>query len=300
MSLKDIHEQAGASGFVTTENVAEADVASTSFTRHASTIGWTPRFWRVWVPPGLVLQHTQLCAAAVASMEGDVMVTGASALFTLGVVADPPHTVELLLPSRRHVAKRNDVCLHRSTTFDGVRGTNRDGLLLAATARALADHAAHASNNELCRDISTALRMRLCTLNALAGELTARKRFPGRAGLRLAIASLAGETVHSGGERRARRLLGDEGFTPFPRPFPVESAGRVIAEIDIAFPDLRYGIEIDGPHHLLPNVAAADRARDRSLEALGWAIDRFYWFEVEERPSFVVAQVQKRMSQLGA
>jgi very-short-patch-repair endonuclease len=86
-------------------------------------------------------------------------------------------------------------------------------------------------------------------------------------------------------------------MAPHRQPLTVESNNRIVAEIDIPFVQVRYGVEIDGPHHLLPNVAAADRTRDRALHRLGWVIDRFFWFEVEDRPRWFVTQVQRRLEE---
>lgn len=298
MSLRHVHQRAGERGFVTTSHVTEAGVAASSFTTHAAAIGWSPRFWRVWVPAGVVLEYPRLCAAAVASIGGDVMVTGATALYLDGLVPQPPRSIELLLPHARHVAPRTGTCLHRTVTFDQVRGHHRGELVLPPTSRALADHAAHVCVNDMCRDIATALRMRRCSMTGIRRELDARKRFPGRATLRQAHGLLTGEIVHSTGERLARRLLRGAGMRFGNKPLSVEVDGRLTAEIDIPFERIRYGVEIDGPHHLLPNVAAADRARDRTLERAGWTIDRFYWFEVEERASYFVAEVQRRLASL--
>lgn len=289
---------AGTRGFVTTTNVAEAGVASSSFTTHAAAIGWTPRHWRVWVPAGVALDYPRRCAAAAASVGSDVLVTGSSALYLDGVLAQPPPSVELLLPTGRHVAPRDGVCIHRTVTFDGLRRHNRGELVLPPASRSLADLAAHSGLNDLCLGIATALRTRQCTLAAIGRELDARKRFPGRARLRRAHGLLLGEIVHSADERLARRLLRAAGMRPASKPLPVEINGRLVAEIDIPFPKILYGVEVDGPHHLLAHVAAADRARDRKLQKVGWTIDRFYWFEIEERASYFVAEVRRQLDRI--
>lgn len=85
------------------------------------------------------------------------------------------------------------------------------------------------------------------------------------------------------------------------RPLPVVHRGRILAEIDIPFLDLCYGVEIDGPPHLLPDVAAQDRARDRMLaRTCGISIDRYLWFELEEQPARFVREVRARLHALKA
>ena len=74
-----------------------------------------------------------------------------------------------------------------------------------------------------------------------------------------------------------------------------------LAEVDIPFFELCYGVEIDGPHHLLPEQAAKDRARDRMLaRTCGWSIDRYLWFELEDDPERFVREVQARLRELKA
>lgn len=106
------------------------------------------------------------------------------------------------------------------------------------------------------------------------------------------VESLLEGLPHSGAEKLARKLLRAADLAPYRRPYPVRRAGRTIAEIDLAYPDLLYGGEIDGPHHQLAEVAAADKARDRRLRRLGWTIDRFPHDMVRNDPEEFVAEVK--------
>ena len=119
-------------------------------------------------------------------------------------------------------------------------------------------------------------------------------------GLRRAYAAVSGEENHSDGERNAKRLLRADGLRFHPKPLTVEHNGRMVAELDIPFPEILYAVEVDGPHHLLPDVAAADRQRDRALKRINWRIDRFFWFEVEDRPEWFVNQVRKAVAEHSA
>lgn len=296
VGIQEVHRFAGQAGFVSTNNVDAAGVRAQTFRRHARRLGWEPYHRGLWVPTGSELNPLQKIRIAVAAAGVEVLVTGRSALFLDGIIDHAPDSVELLLPASRRVAAREGICLHRTTAYDNLRYRHRKGVRLAEVPRAFADAAAHATVDELCRDLATAIRLRRCTLASVGRELAARKRFPGRLGLRQAHGLLAGELVHSGAERSARRLLRQAGFTPHHRPLAVELAGRLAAEIDIAFPRVMYGAEIDGPHHLLADVASADRARDRLLERAGWTIDRFFWSEVEAKPQWFVAQVRRRLA----
>ena len=294
MGFDKLHHEINARGFGRRSTVRGAGVSDAAFSRHAAVVGLTRARKDLWLPAGAELTHDQRLDAALETLGDDVLVTGASALHYDGVLAQPPAVAELLVPAARHLRNWPGTCIHRSTTFGEVRAHHVGGRPLAAIPRALADRAAHACTEELRLEISTALRLRLGTLGTVALELGVRQRFPGRGRLAQAIAALEEEVTHSKTERLARRHLRAAGMRFHREPLRIDDEhGRPIAEIDIAVIDLRLGIEIDGPHHLLPHVAAADRQRDRLLEAMGWRIERFFWFEVEERRAWFVTQVQR-------
>ena len=300
MGLDDVHATAGRKGYVTVADVKAAEVKLQTFRRHVSGVGWTKRSRGLWEPAGRDLAGRELIEAAVELAGEDVLVTGRSALFLAGIVDAAPDRVELLLPASRRLRARTDICLHRSTMYADVRSQHRGNVRTAAIAHAFADAAAHDCVSSLCQDIATALRLRQCRLSDVGLEVARRRRYPGRANLRRAHGLLTGELVHSDGERQGRRLLRGVGLVPHPRPMTVERRGKPIAEIDIPFPELLYGVEVDGPHHLLQDVAAADRARDRLLATEGWTIDRFFWFEVEDRGAWFAAEVKRRHDELVA
>lgn len=297
MGLPEVHRNAGEHGFALSTFAEANGVSSSTFRRHARAIGWENYHRGLWVPTGITLSHRQKLAASLAVVTGDVLVTGASGLLLHGVLKDEPENVELLLPASRYLCDRRDVCFHRTTQFEHVRYQRVGGMRVAAVPRLFADYAPHTSFNDLCRDLATAMRLRKTTLRLIGRELGRRKRFPGRAVLRRAHGALAGEVNHSDGERRGKRLLQDDGLEFHRKPLTVEHNGRLIAELDIPFVDIRYAVEVDGPHHLLPHVAAADRQRDRALQKISWWVDRFFWFEVEDRPAWFVSQVRKAVAE---
>ena len=297
MALSDVHRNAGEQGFTLSTFAEENGVPRSTFQRHARAIGWDNYHRGLWVPTGSVLSHAQRVEAALAVVKGDVLVTGASGLWLHGIVDEEPAVVELLLPASRCLRDRRDVCFHRTTHFDEVRSQRIGGVRVAAVPRLFTEHAAHVGFNHLCKDLATALRLRRTALPLVGRELASRKRFPGRADLRRAHAALTGEVNHSDGERSAKRLLRAGGLRFHPKPLAVEHNGRILAELDIPFPQILYAVEVDGPHHLLPGVAAADRQRDRALHRIDWRIDRFFWFEVEDRPEWFVGQVRKAVAE---
>lgn len=69
--------------------------------------------------------------------------------------------------------------------------------------------------------------------------------------------------------------------------------------IDLAYPMVKLAIEIDGPHHRLPEHRARDARRDRRLRALGWTVERFDEDQVTYHPELVLHTIRLRLRELG-
>ncbi len=62
--------------------------------------------------------------------------------------------------------------------------------------------------------------------------------------------------------------------------------------VDIAWPELRVIVELDGRRwHAMSKAQSNDRARDRKANAHGWFVLRFGWQEITERPEAVLAEL---------
>jgi very-short-patch-repair endonuclease len=51
-----------------------------------------------------------------------------------------------------------------------------------------------------------------------------------------------------------------------------DAAGRVIARLDLGFPDERVGVEYDGAHHAEPGQFVKDRRRLNAVHTAGWVV----------------------------
>lgn len=78
-------------------------------------------------------------------------------------------------------------------------------------------------------------------------------------------------------------------------------AGRFIARIDAAYPDLLLAIEVDGfESHASPDAFQRDRTRQNYLVALGWTVLRFTWHDVVHDPAAVARTIRETVSRLAA
>lgn len=71
----------------------------------------------------------------------------------------------------------------------------------------------------------------------------------------------------------------------------VRPDGRV-ARLDLAYPELRIGIETDGRVHGEEEVRQADAVRRNQLQLLGWTVLHFTWEDVVRRPDQVARIVR--------
>lgn len=76
---------------------------------------------------------------------------------------------------------------------------------------------------------------------------------------------------------------------------PVQGPGGVVYRLDFAYPDDRLDVEIDGPRHRRPEVAAKDRRRDAYLRARGWEVLRFDEQQVAYAPGAALSAVRRAL-----
>lgn len=286
--IECLHRRAAANAFTLTPEDGEAcGLSRRAFFRHMRRLGWAPRYRGLWLPEDLALDHLAATQLAVRALGPPVAATAQTALWLDRVVTEPPATVQLLVPDGRRIRPHDDARVRTTTGFETIVRHNQAGVPVVAAWRAIADYAPDCSRDKVITVIAAANRMRKCPLDRVRREIEQRKRFPGRGRLRQAHGELTGELTHSRYEHKGRRILRGAGLSFHSRPYPVIVNERPIAEIDVAFVALRYGVEIDGPPHLLPDVAERDRRRDRQLQRHGWRIDRFLWTDLDDPARFV-------------
>lgn len=300
--LAKVHATAAKNGFVDTRLEALPDgLRPRRVRRHLRRIGWSPWARSLWVPDADAASMLVRCRLALAAAGSDAVLTGASALWAYGILRSEPDEVTILVASNRWLRVPEGVRVRYTDDAAALRSISAHGLPCTRAARAIGDHAQRASTTELCRVVAEAIQQRRCTLQHVADELDRRQRFPGCGRLRAVVEQLRGELNHSASERLARRLLRDASVRVPARPGPVILHDRPVAEIDLPFYDVSYGVEIDGPPHLLREQAARDTVRDRMLgRECDWTIERFFWFELEEHPKRFVHAVVARLRALGS
>jgi len=203
----------------------------------------------------------------------------AARLLGLGFTKANP---ELTIPrGRKH--RPRAALVHESTDLDrcGVRMVN--GIPVTDPNRTALDLGRYLRVPSLTRAVETARRLELVTWTSLLHTLVAHAR-QGRHGVThlREVVSLGIQRegiTDTDSELVALTLLREHGLRPVLHHRVLAADGMLIAEIDLADPEQKTALEIDGAVHLRPEVRAKDDARDHRLRGMGWTVRRV-WCEM--------------------
>ena len=225
---------------------------------------------------------SHLCAAALHGIPG----------FGQGV---PELSIERGLGHRRPGLR-----LHTSTDLRRCSATAVEGVPTTDVARTLLDCGRYIGDSQLLRAIEACRRQKKTDWTRLISTLArhARRGRPGIQRLRRVIAANAHreEVTDSDFELLVLALLREHGLPEPELHHRLYDGQRFVAEIDLAFPALKIAIELDGSHHLEPEVRERDLPRQNDLMLLGWTVLRFSWMRFVERPESIVAEVRAALA----
>jgi very-short-patch-repair endonuclease len=194
-------------------------------------------------------------------------------------------------------ARRADLRLHTSTDLDRTNTVVMRGVPCTSLPRTILDLARAGSDKRILRAIEWGRRTDRTVWTDLASTLArhARRGRPGIRRLRRIILANAHreEVTDSDFELLVLALLREHGLPEPVLHHRVFDGGRFVAEVDLAFPELRIAIELDGSAHLERDVRERDLPRQNDLVLLGWTVLRFTWKRFTERPESVIAEVRE-------
>ncbi len=207
----------------------------------------------------------------------------------LAVSPTPLHVT--VPPEAADVAPRAGLVPHRSLLPPG-DVEEVAGLLATSRVRTAIDLARSRPRADGLVALDALLHTGPCELAAVSDRAT---EMVGWRGIRAAreLVGLAEPLAESPMETRLRLLIVDAGL---PRPVAqfvvLDSGGRFVARVDLAYPSIRLAIEYDGvAAHLEPGAFAHERRRQNALIGLGWRLLRFTAGDVYQRPHGVAAEV---------
>lgn len=184
-----------------------------------------------------------------------------------------PSDVEVAVPEHRS-ARRPGMVVHRVSLPPGDTAVHY-GIPVTSPARTLLDLARVLPRGDLERALDDFLRLRACTVGAVAARVR-QAAGPGHFGvgrLRALVERRAtGGVPDSPGVARILRWIERAGLPAPQCDYIVRVAGRV-RRIDMAYPAERVAIEYNGrAYHQMASRIDEDHARTTELELAGWLV----------------------------
>lgn len=215
------------------------------------------------------------------------------------LVHGTPESWQRRILAERLAAGQDAIVSHRSAA-DLIRPTTRQGIPVTDVARLVLDLYAGERNREVARrGLFSARKKKLVTGGELAECLEAHAR-KGRRGI---VAFRADLELYSrigcpetGFEDAIRTLLMEAGL-PEPELQHEVTANGHRYRIDVAYPELRIGIEGKSKeHHLTDEAFESDPVRDADLAIAGWIIIHATWAHVHRDPAGVVRRARQAIN----
>jgi hypothetical protein len=111
------------------------------------------------------------------------------------------------------------------------------------------------------------------------------------------LVALAEGGARSEAERDAVRLLTRAGITNWTANFPLDLPGFGRVVLDLAFEEQRVAVEIDGwAYHRDVDRFRRDGLRQNEVVIGGWRVIRVTWYDLQERPHYLVDVVRRAMA----
>ena len=188
--------------------------------------------------------------------------------------------------SRGRFLSRDDIIVHRWTGPDLDDYTDVDSIATSGVASTLARLGAVVPSPRVEQALDDALR-RGYSLKWIE-ETAERLHRPGPTGTGVLLRLLRDPTRQreipdSVFERMTARLLSDAGLPTPVLQHPVRLNNGRTVRIDIAWPQVRWGIECHSRrYHFGPSSDSADHDRDHQLAMAGWQVTYLTWHQIQD------------------
>jgi hypothetical protein len=251
-------------GLVTRVQLLAAGLSSTAIGRRLDAGAWLPLAAGVYALASSPPTWQRQVLAACLAVGGIASHRTAAAMW--GLSSFRPGPVHVLVAHGRSSCAP-PATLHQSRTLRPSDVTRIDGIPVTRVARTLADLARDVPRPALEDAVDDALCRRLVSLDRLV-----RQR--GSPRLTAVLATWRDGSAPQGvAEARLLRRLVHAGLPPPETQHEVWHAGRFVARLDVAWPDRRLAVELDGFRwHASPRAFQRDRSRRNALVHLGWTV----------------------------
>jgi very-short-patch-repair endonuclease/predicted transcriptional regulator of viral defense system len=231
----------------------------------------------------------------VACLEGPALASHRTAGPLWALERFPEHRVEVSVHRGRRYT-RDGVVVHESLDLDRIEPAVRRGIPTTPLDRTILDLGAVMRFEDYDLMVQRVVAAGRITWQQLLDVLVrhARRGRNGAGRLRAVLDERYG-IVPAGSdfEVLVERLLVDHGLPKPVRQHEVRSAkGWFIARVDLAYPEAKIAIELDGrAFHTDSEAFEHDRRRQNELVLRGWTVLRFTWRQLLDEPGRIVQTV---------
>lgn len=287
-------------GIFTRAQAVQIGISERSIDRRLASREWERMHRGVYRIPLIVTSFQQRLVAAWLWAGSEAAVSHRAAAAMLELEGVSPGIVELITTQLGRRATTG-VVLHRTDSLPR-RDLVRFGCLPVTNAtRTLLDLGSVVGRETVERALDDATRRGLTTVWRLQRRLeeAGGRGRRGAGTLRDLLAARQGcGSVESILERKLLRLLIAAGLPPPVVQYEVRVAGRLLARVDLAYPDQLLAIEADGYRYHSGRLSwQKDLARRNLLTNHGWIVLHYTWDDVRRRPVEVVDEVRSLLGQ---
>jgi very-short-patch-repair endonuclease len=253
------------------------------------------------LPSSLTLEERELAALLYVGDGAALSHLSAARHWRLDV---PPNgRVQLTVPFPRAIVSLEGTQVWRSRDLDDPDVVRRGPLRLTRLGRTVLDLASLLDAAWLRACVDSALRHSRANLGAMRSacdRLTGGHR--GARTLRALLESY--ETDDDVADSALESLAMELGLATGRKPrlhHRISDRARLVAEVDLAWPEHRFCLELDSwKHHGSREAFDRDRARDRALLAQGWTVLRYTWRQITADRDAVVRELVEALRRTAA
>ncbi|MGF1663119.1 MAG: endonuclease domain-containing protein [Kineosporiaceae bacterium] len=251
---------------------AEALADGTLTPRQLRGGSWRRLLRGVYADLRLPVDHGLFCRGAMLVLPPGSVLSGRSAAWLWGgeYAAGPRDPVEACVPLGSGGRNRRGLVLRR-VPVRAEHVTARDGLATMTPLRTAFEVGATHPVEVAVPVLDELLRLGVVDSGELPSFAASWAGRPGALRARRAF-ELADGGAESPPESLLRLALVRRGLSPHTQVRIRDPAGRVVARVDLGFPDERVAIEYDGSYHAEPGQFAQDRKRLNAIQAAGWIV----------------------------
>ena len=281
-------------GLISRSQALDYGMTSAQIGRRLRTGRWTRAAHGVY--RHAATERTQLSKLLAVCLAHNVLASHRSAAAVHSIDGYSLDRIEVVAAADRNPAVRG-ATLYKSAQMEMARPVVRKAVPSTGVGRTVLDVAAVVSRRQLDDTIDAVLRNGQLRLWDLYGVLVshARRGRNGCGALRAALDARLGDdrVPLSSWSRMVSDLLVEAGLDQPCFEYPIHAAdGKLIARVDLAYPDRNLAIELDSVrwHHNLHHFSH-DRQRRNHLLLAGWDVLNFTWDDYSRRPDQLCAAV---------